>query len=332
MITFIFALKFCIMKKILANDGIDKSGQILLEKAGFTVITDKVPQEKLAVYINENQISALLVRSATTVRKELIDQCDSLKLIGRGGVGMDNIDVQYAREIGREVINTPGASSQSVAELVFAHLFSCVRFLDDSNRKMPITGNTEFDKLKKNYAKGVELRGKTIGIIGFGRIGQSVATYALGCGMKVLAHDPFISSADIEFEISGHGKIKVTIKSSSFEDVIKNSDFISLHVPKQKDGSAVIGKKEFEMMKSNSILINAARGGVVDESELIAALDSGKLVHAALDVFENEPTPDSRLLTHAKISLSPHIGAATNEAQDRIGIELAEKIIAYFKS
>lgn len=320
------------MKKILANDGIDKSGQILLEKAGFTVITDKVPQEKLAAYINENQISALLVRSATTVRKELIDQCENLKLIGRGGVGMDNIDVTYAREIGREVINTPGASSQSVAELVFAHLFSSVRFLDDSNRKMPVTGITEFDKLKKNYAKGVELRGKTIGIIGFGRIGQSVASYALGCGMKVLAHDPFISSADIEFEIFGHGKIKVTVKSSSFEDVLKNADFISLHVPKQKDGSAVIGRKEMEMMKNNSILINAARGGVVDENELITALDSGKLAHAALDVFENEPTPDSRLLTHAKISLSPHIGASTNEAQDRIGIELAEKIIAYFKS
>lgn len=318
------------MKKILANDGIDKSGQVLLEKAGFTVITDKVPQDQLVNYINQNDIAALLVRSATTVRKDLIDQCPGLKLIGRGGVGMDNIDVAYAREIGREVINTPGASSQSVAELVFAHLFTSARFLDDSNRKMPVSGKTEFDKLKKNYAKGIELRGKTIGIIGFGRIGQSVASYALGCGMKVLAHDPFIPSAEIELNIEGHGKIKITVKSSSFEELIKNSDFISLHVPKQKDGSAVIGKNELAMMKPGAVLVNAARGGVVDENALLEALNSGHLAHAGLDVFENEPTPDEKLLSHPKISLTPHIGASTNEAQDRIGVELAEKIIAYF--
>jgi D-3-phosphoglycerate dehydrogenase len=150
--------------------------------------------------------------------------------------------------------------------------------------------------------------------------------------MKVLAHDPFISSAEISFEIDGFGKVKVNIKSSPFEELLKNSDFISLHVPKQKDGSTVIGAKEFEMMKNGSCLVNAARGGVVDEGELIKALDSGKLAHAGLDVFENEPTPDERLLKHPKISLTPHIGAATNEAQDRIGVELAEKIIAYFKS
>jgi D-3-phosphoglycerate dehydrogenase len=318
-------------KKILANDGIDKSGQLILEKAGFTVITEKVAQDQLIQYLNSEKIDALLVRSATTVRKDMIDQCTGLKLIGRGGVGMDNIDVQYARDNGREVINTPGASSQSVAELVFAHLFSMARFLDDSNRNMPIVGTTDFDKLKKKYAKGIELRGKTIGIIGFGRIGQSVAAYALGCGMKVIAHDPFISSAEISFEIDGFGKVNVTIKSSSFEDLIKNSDFISLHVPKQKDGSAVIGTKEFDLMKSGVCLVNAARGGVVDENALITALDNGKLAHAGLDVFENEPTPDEKLMKHPKISLTPHIGAATNEAQDRIGIELAEKIISYFK-
>jgi len=318
-------------KKILANDGIDKSGQIILEKAGFTVITEKVAQDQLITYINSEKIDALLVRSATTVRKDMIDQCPGLMLIGRGGVGMDNIDVQYARDNGREVINTPGASSQSVAELVFAHLFTMARFLDDSNRNMPLVGNTEFDKLKKKYAKGVELRGKTIGIIGFGRIGQNVAAYALGCGMKVIAHDPFISSAEISFMVEGFGKVNVTIKSSAFDELIKNSDFISLHVPKQKDGSAVIGAKEFEMMKSGVCLVNAARGGVVDENALIEALDSGKLAHAALDVFDNEPTPNEKLIKHSKISLTPHIGAATNEAQDRIGIELAEKIMAYFK-
>lgn len=320
------------MKKILANDGIDKSGQVLLEKAGFTVLTEKVAQDQLTAYINTENIEVLLVRSATTVRKDMIDQCKGLKLIGRGGVGMDNIDVQYARDNGREVINTPGASSQSVAELVFAHLFSMSRFLDDSNRQMPVAGATEFEKLKKKYAKGIELRGKTIGIVGFGRIGQSVATYALGCGMKVVAYDPFIASAEISFQVEGFGKVSVQIASSSFEDLLKNSDFITMHVPKQKDGSAVIGKKEFDIMKAGVCLVNAARGGVIDENALMEALDSGKLAHAALDVFENEPTPDNRLLTHPKISLTPHIGAATNEAQDRIGIELADKIIAFFKS
>lgn len=318
------------MKKILANDGIDKSGQVLLEQAGYQVITDKVAQEELEKYINKESIDAILVRSATTVRKELIDACPSIKLIGRGGVGMDNIDVQYARDKGLEVINTPGASSQSVAELVFGHLFTMARFLDDSNRLMPVSGLKDFAVLKKKYAKGVELRGKTLGIIGFGRIGQSVASYAIGCGMKVVAYDPFIPEAEITIELVGHGKIKVVIKTGSFEDLLSESDFISLHVPKQKDGSAVIGKTEFAKMKSNVFLVNAARGGVIDENALIEALDSGKVMHAALDVFENEPTPDERLLKHAKISLTPHIGAATNEAQDRIGVELAEKIIAYF--
>lgn len=319
------------MKKILANDGIDRSGQVLLEQAGFQVITDKVPQNDLINYINKESISAILVRSATTVRKDMIDACQSLKLIGRGGVGMDNIDVQYARDKGLEVINTPGASSQSVAELVFAHLFTKSRFLDDANRMMPNTGASDFEKLKKKYAKGVELRGKTIGIIGFGRIGQSVASYALGCGMKVMAYDPFISEADINLDLIGHGKIKVVIKTGELDNLIRNSDFVSLHVPKQKDGSAVIGKAELEKMKSSAFLVNAARGGVVDEQALIDALDNGKIAGAALDVFENEPTPNEKLLKHPKISLTPHIGAATNEAQDRIGIELAEKIIVYFK-
>jgi D-3-phosphoglycerate dehydrogenase / 2-oxoglutarate reductase len=320
------------MKKILANDGIDKSGQVLLEKAGFTVITEKVPQENLAEEINLRNYEVVLVRSATTVRKEVIDACPGLKLIGRGGVGMDNIDVQYAKNKGIEVINTPGASSQSVAELVFAHLFSMSRFLYDSNRNMPVNGETEFEKLKKKYAKGIELRGKTLGIIGFGRIGQSVASYALGCGMKVIVTDPFVQHATIEIEIFNYGKISVEIKSSSMDELITNSDFITLHIPKQKDGSAVITSKEIEKMKNGVCLVNTARGGVINEDDLIAALNSGKVAHAALDVFENEPAPRADLLKHPKISTTPHIGAATNEAQDRIGIELAEKIMNHFRN
>jgi len=311
-------------KKILANDGIDAQGKALLEKAGFMVITDKVEQQNLTNYINENNIVALTVRSATKVRKDIIDSCPNLKLIGRGGVGMDNIDVDYARSKGIIVVNTPAASSHSVAELVMAHLFNCVRFLYDSNRQMPINGETQFDALKKKYAKGIELKGKTLGIIGFGRIGQAVAKIALGCGMKVIAYDPFIKNADLSIEIIGaSNNIVVKIITISLDDLLSSSDFISLHVP----GGKVITKNEFAKMKDGVCLVNASRGGVIDESDLIDALNSGKVSHAALDVFENEPTPRREILHHPKISLTPHIGAATEEAQERIGIELAELII-----
>lgn len=313
--------------KLLANDGIDAAGKLMLEKAGFTVLTQKVDQEKLSEYINTQNVTALTVRSATQVRKNLIDACPSLKLVGRGGVGMDNIDVDYAKQKGIEVLNTPAASSHSVAELVMAHLFNLVRFLYDSNRKMPLIGNKEFAKLKKNYAEGSELKGKTLGIIGFGRIGQSVAKIALGTGMKVIAYDPFIKEASVKIEINGNNIISVIINTISLEELLKQSDFITLHVP----GGSIITRKEFELMKTGVSIVNAARGGVINETDLIAALNEGKVAHAALDVFDNEPTPSNEILTHPKISLTPHIGAATTEAQERIGIELAEKIINYFK-
>lgn len=312
-------------KKILANDGIDAQGKALLEKAGFTIITEKVEQENLIQAINDHQYIGLTVRSATKVRENVIDACLGLKLIGRGGVGMDNIDVDYARNKGVYVVNTPAASSHSVAELVFAHLFSCARFLYDSNRQMPVNGATQFDSLKKKYAKGIELKGKTIGIIGFGRIGQAVAKIALGCGMKVLAYDPFLPEALILLDIFGvPEKIAVKLQTVPLEQVLTDSNFITLHVP----GGKVITKKEFDIMKEGVCIVNASRGGVIDEVDLISALNSGKVAHAALDVFENEPTPKNELLQHPKISLTPHIGAATEEAQERIGIELAELIIS----
>jgi len=320
-------IKKTMSKKILANDGIDAVGKELLEKAGFTVITEKVAQENLAKELNDKGYVALTVRSATKVRKDVIDACPGLKVIGRGGVGMDNIDVDYAREKGINVINTPAASSNSVAELVFAHLFNAVRFLYDSNRMMPVTGEEKFDELKKKYAKGVELRGKTIGIVGFGRIGQYAAKMALGLGMKVLAFDPFVTEAIIEIEIEGASPVKVKINPVTLEKVLQNSDFISFHVP----GGKLIGKNEIASMKNGVILINASRGGVINEDDLIEALNSGKISHACLDVFENEPKPSAAILKNPKISLTPHIGAATNEAQERIGVELAEKIIAALK-
>ncbi len=315
--------------KILANDGISKTGVDALTEAGFEVLTVNVAQEQLVNFINNNDIKGLLVRSATTARKDLIDACPGLQLIGRGGVGMDNIDVDYAKSKGLHVINTPAASSASVAELVFAHLYGGVRFLYDSNRNMPLEGETNFKGLKKAYAKGVELRGKTIGIIGFGRIGQEVAKIALGVGMHVIASDKFIDSATVEVTLFNGASIAVPITTESMESLLGKADFISLHVPAQKD--YVIDKKAIDMMKDGAVLVNAARGGVVDEVALVDALDKGKLAFAALDTFENEPNPEVRLLMHSKISLTPHIGAATLEAQDRIGTELATQITKLLK-
>jgi D-3-phosphoglycerate dehydrogenase len=314
------------MKKILANDGISQSGVNALEAAGYEVITTKVAQEQLENYINEHEITGLLVRSATTVRKDLIDACPSLKLIGRGGVGMDNIDVDYAREKGLHVINTPAASSASVAELVFAHLFTGVRYLYDSNRNMPLDGDTKFKDLKKNYAKGAELRGKTLGIIGFGRIGQAVAKIAIGCGMNILAHDKYTEAASLQLDFFDGRSMDFEIKTIAMDEVLQKSDFITLHVPAQKD--YVIGKAEMAQMKEGAALINAARGGVIDEVALIEALDSGKLAFAGLDTFEEEPKPAIKVLMNPKVSLTPHIGAATQEAQDRIGTELADQIVS----
>jgi len=315
--------------KILANDGISQSGIDDLTAAGFEVLTTTVAQEQLENFINSENIVALLVRSATTVRQNLIDACPNLKIIGRGGVGMDNIDVEYAREKGLSVINTPAASSESVAELVFAHLFSGVRFLYDSNRTMPLEGESKFKNLKKAYAKGTELRGKTLGVIGFGRIGQATAKMALGLGMKVLAFDPFLEKTTLSLAFYDGQTVDFEIKTVSKDTVLKESDFITLHVPAQKE--FVIGKPEFELMKDGSGLINAARGGVVNEVALVEALNSNKLAFAGLDTFENEPTPAVQLLMNPKISLTPHIGAATNQAQDRIGSELAAQIISILK-
>jgi len=317
------------MIKVLANDGISQAGIDALQTKGFNIVTEKVAQEDLINTINQENYQVLLVRSATTVGKDLIDACPKLKIIGRGGVGMDNIDVDYAREKGLKVINTPAASSSSVAELVFAHLFGMVRFLYASNREMPMEGDTHFKGLKKSFAKGRELTGKTLGIIGFGRIGQEVAKRAIGLGMKIITHDKFIDEANITLEFFNGDKKSFTIETESLESVLKNADFITLHIPKDGD-KAIIGAEEIGMMKTGAGIINAARGGVIDETALMFALDKEKLAYAGLDVFENEPTPAIHLLMHGAVSLTPHIGAATLEAQDRIGTELADQITDYF--
>ena len=310
--------------KILANDGISESGKNKLEEYGFEVDLTKVSQEQLVSYINDNHIVVILVRSATQVRADIIDNCPSIKIIGRGGVGMDNIDVDYAKSKGINVINTPAASSKSVAELVFSHLFGCVRFLHESNRSMPLDGDSKFKDLKKSFAKGTELAGKTIGIIGFGRIGQEVAKIGIGVGMDIIFYDKYNQQADINLNFFDGQNLTFKLNSSSFEEVLSNSDFITIHIP--ASDNYIIDSNEFEKMKDGSGILNLSRGGIINEDELIKNIESGKISFAAIDTFEGEPNPSIKILMNPNISLTPHIGAATNEAQDRIGVELAEKI------
>lgn len=315
------------MIRILANDGIDPIGKKMLEDAGFEVDTNNIPQEELPEKLQA--YDAITVRSATKVRKDLIDACANLRLIGRGGVGVDNIDVAYAKEKGVAVYNTPASSSLSVAELVFAQLFGCVRFLPDSNRRMPLEGNTKFNDLKKAYAKGIELRGKTLGIVGFGRIGREVAKIAIGVGMEVIAYDLYPFSPELGLQLGGGITVKAKVAVASLEQVIAQSDFITLHTPFVD--KALFGAAELAQTKKGVGLVNISRGGLIDELALIEALNSGQVSFAALDVFDNEPSPRQEILKHPKISLTPHIGAATNEAQERIGVELASLIIGHFK-
>ena len=310
--------------KILENDGISESGKNKLEEYGFEVDLTKVSQEQLVSYINENEISTILVRSATQVRADIIDNCPSIKIIGRGGVGMDNIDVEYAKSKGINVINTPAASSKSVAELVFSHLFGCVRFLHESNRSMPLEGDTKFKELKKSYAGGTELSEKTLGIIGFGRIGQEVAKIAIGVGMKVIFYDKFNDQANIKLDFFDGQNLSFKLKSSTFDELLNNSDYITVHIPASKE--YIINSDQFAKMKNGVGLLNLSRGGIINEEELIKNIESGKISFAGIDTFEGEPNPSMKILMNSNVSLTPHIGAATGEAQDRIGVELADKI------
>lgn len=312
--------------KVLANDGISVSGKNALLEAGIEFIEAKVSQEHLINFINENQVDVLLVRSATKVREDLIDACASLKIIGRGGVGMDNIDVEYAIEKGLYVINTPNASSRSVAEMVFAHFLSLARFLHESNRLMPLEGDTHFSAMKKSFSKAVELEGKTLGVIGFGGIGKEVVKIGISLGMKVkvLTRKPrtekialrFFDGQEVNFEIS---------TTNDWDQFLEGVDFLSINTPKTKD--YVLDTPQFEKMKDGIFIVNTARGGVLNEVSLLQFIESGKIAGAALDVFENEPSPELPLLMNPNLSLSPHLGGNTLDAQEKIGTELAVQII-----
>lgn len=317
------------MIKILANNGLGKAGSEKLIEAGFKLDKERVEQKDLIKVINKEKYDAILVRSATEITQELIDACPSIKLIARVGTGMERIAVAHAIEKGIKVISTPRDTAPAVAELVIAHLFSIARKLFDSNRKMPSC--TNFRELKKKYGDGIELAGKTIGIIGFGRIGQEVAKRALGLGMNVLASDPYVTEANLKLDIKGTRGVNVTLRTVIRDKVIKNSDFITLHLPMPDSNKPVLSNTEFDKMKDGVILINASKGGLINEDDLIESLKSGKISHAGIDVYCNEPNPRKDLISLENVSVTPHIGGATQEAQERISISLAEEIIKFFK-
>ncbi|MDH6253526.1 D-3-phosphoglycerate dehydrogenase [Chryseobacterium sp. H1D6B] len=312
--------------KVLANDGISNAGEQALREAGIELLDNRVAQDHVINFINDNNVDVLLVRSATKVRQDLIDACPGLKVIGRGGIGMDNIDVEYAKSKGIKVINTPDASSKSVAELVFGHFFSLARFLHESNRLMPLEGETHFNAMKKSFSNAYELSGKTLGVIGFGSIGQEVVKIGIALGMKikVLTRKPKTKTVALDFFDGQSLQFEIT-STNDTDAFLKDTDFISINTPKTND--YIIDTKQFQKMKDGVYIVNTARGGVINEVTLLDFIESGKVAGAALDVFENEPNPELPLLMNPALSLSPHVGGNTIDAQEKIGVELAEQII-----
>ncbi|MCI9995967.1 D-2-hydroxyacid dehydrogenase [Clostridioides difficile] len=302
------------MYNILVTDGIEKEAARKLRELDFNVIEQFYEKDVLGDKLKD--VDVLVVRSATKVTKDVIDKAlegKRLKLIVRGGVGLDNIDVKYAQANGIKVMNTPNASSISVAELTIGQLFVLARFINTANVTMR-DGKWE----KKKY-KGTEINGKTLGLIGFGRIAKEVAKRAELLGMNVIY-------TDIMGEAQGFNNYKFC----DMEEVLEKADFLSLHIPFDKNKGAVITEKEINKMKKGAYLINCARGGLVDEKDLLKALDEGKLSAAAIDVYEQEPTLNLDLVNHPRVSPTPHIGASTVEAQERIGDEIVNVIQDFF--
>lgn len=295
------------MLRILAADGMEAAAVNKLRAMGHEVVEQFYEADELAMQLADFDV--LVVRSATKVRVPVIDAAAAagrLKLVIRGGVGVDNIDVAYAEEKGIKIRNTPAASSNSVAELALAHMFAIARYLHIANHTMR---NGEWNK--KKY-EGVELGGKTLGIIGYGRIGRALAKLAQGIGMQIIAADPFVTAPEIV----------------SLDELLAKADFISLHVPAAKGEPPLINAESIAKMKDGVYLVNTSRGALVDEAALLAALESGKIAAAALDVFAEEPLKNEAIYTNPKISLTPHIGGSTAEAQGRIGDEIVAIIQA----
>jgi len=313
---------------ILINDGLSTAGIAALEKANFNLFNTKVAQSQLANYIHKNNIEILLIKNNTQIDKELIDQCLQLQLIGSIGIDLDNIDVAYAEKKEIKVIHSPNAYSRGVAEMVFAHIFSNIRYLKNTNQDMPLEGDSRFKELKSGYSNASELQGKTLGIIGFGRTGKEVAKIALGLGMKVLVNSKDSEETSIKLNFFDGQEVSFAIPYASLQEVLKTADIVTLHVPTQ--GLYLIRKEELELMKPTAGIINTSKGDILDEVALVEALNDKKIAFAGLDVFEKEPNPEIQILMHPDISLSPHIAGSTQEAQDKSGVELSNQIINIF--
>lgn len=302
------------MAIILVTDGMDKQAAQDMKALGHELIEQYYEVEDLKQKLKE--VDAVIIRSKTKIRKEVIDaakEAGKLKLIVRAGVGVDNIDVAYAEENGIAVRNTPSASSASVAELAIAHMFAVSRFLPAANVTM------RDGKWNKKEYEGIELAGKTLGLIGFGRIAYETAVRARALGMNVIYTNR-----------SGAKKDVTDYRYVEMDDLLKESDFISLHIPFDKAAGPVLAKNEFAKMKKGVYIINCARGGVVCEADLLEALESGQVSGAGIDVFEEEPTKNEKLVNHPMVSVTPHIGASTGEAQERIGAELVDIVKKFF--
>ena len=310
--------------KVLAINSISASGIDTLEKGGFEVIQTNVAQEQLENYINNHNIDILLIGNNTHIQQELIDACPSLKLIGCHTI-TDNIDVQYAQDQGIQIIEATEATANAKAELVFAHLFGTARFLHQSNREMPLEGDMNFNMLQKHFSQGTELRGKTLGIIGFDTVGREVAKIALAIGMKVIATKTQTNDTIVNIPFYNGQFVNIEVETDTVTEIIKQADFISVHAD-ASDGY-VLGKDQFDNMKKGMGIINVSQPGTIDEVALVDAIKNQIVKYAGLDVFENQPNPEIQLLMNPELSLTPNIGATTIEADDRIGVELANQIV-----
>ena len=310
--------------KILANDGISTSGETLLIEAGHEILNHRVSQEHLVQFINENQVEILLVKNATSIDHQVIDSCKSLKIIGKAGTEMNNVAVDYAIEKGLYVISTPNSYARATAELVFAHFFSLARFLHDSNRMMPLEGDSKFNLLKKSYQNATELFGKTLGVIGSGSNALEVIKMGISLGMNVIIFNENSKSEKVNLDFFDGQKLVFELKSVKFEEILEKSDFISI-LNTEKSGY-LIDSEEFEIMKNGAYLVNIAKGAV-NEVTLVDYLENKKLAGAALDVFEYEPKPDIQVLMNPSLSLSPNLATVTTDAIEKTGKELAEQII-----
>ncbi len=311
--------------KVLANDGISKTTKKTLEDAGIEILDQRVAQEHLARIMNENNVDVLLVKNATKVSRQLIDAVPSLKIIGKAGEGWDNVDVSYAREKGISMISAPEGLSRSAAEMVFAHFLSLARFLHESNRMMPLEGESQFNALKRSYGNAVELQGKTLGVIGLGHVGKEVVKIGISLGMNVKAFTRTPKTEKLTLRFFDGQTLDFSLHTTNnWDEFLNGTQFISINTTKTSE--YIIGLPQLEKMENGVYIVNTVSGGI-DEVALLDFVESGKVAGAALDIFENEPHPELNILMNPALSLSPHLAGTTLDAQEKTDAALAQQII-----